>query len=345
MNYKSPSGARSSSASPANASMDLSLLLSNLLTPPILFFFLGILASLLRSNLEIPQPLPKFFSLYLLLSIGFKGGAELHKSGLTPEIAAILGAAILMALLVPCWTFVVLRRKMDIPTAAAVASSYGSVSAVTFIAASALLSQLSIPSGGHMIAALALMDSPAIVLGIALVRWLQPATPGSSQTPAWGPVLRDALANGSVLLLSGSLLIGLLSGENSVKALTPFTSDIFRGMLCLFLLEMGLVSGRQFSEIRKLGLFPVAFAILAPLFNASIAVGIAACIGVGSGDAFLFAALCSSASYIAVPAAMRLAVPEANAGVYVTMALALTFPFNILLGLPLYLQVIHLLWK
>lgn len=325
--------------------MDLSLLLANLLTPPILFFFLGILACLLRSDLEIPHPLPKFFSLYLLFSIGFKGGAELHKSGLTSEIAWILGAAILMALFVPCWTFLILRRKLDPPNAAAVASAYGSVSAVTFLAASALLSQLRISSGGHMIAALALMESPAIILGIALVRWLRPESAVSSPALSWGHVLRDAFANGSVLLLCGSLLIGLLTGENDVKALAPFTSDIFRGMLCLFLLEMGLVSGRQFGEIRKLGLFPVAFAILAPLVNASLALAIAAGVGVGAGDAFLFAALCSSASYIAVPAAMRLAVPDANPGVYVTMALALTFPFNILLGLPLYLQVIHSLWK
>jgi hypothetical protein len=166
-----------------------------------------------------------------------------------------------MALLVPAWTFVVLRRKLDIPNAAAVASSYGSVSAVTFIAASALLSQLNIPFGGHMIAALALMDSPAIITGIALVRWLRKAPADSSQTVSWKRVLHDAVANGSVFLLCGALLIGIITGEKGSKALAPFTSDIFRGMLCLFLLDMGLVSGRQLGAIRKLGFFPVAFAV------------------------------------------------------------------------------------
>lgn len=325
--------------------MDFSLLLSNLLTPPILFFFLGVLARLVRSDLEIPHPLPKFFSLYLLLSIGFKGGAELHKSGFTHEIAWTLGAAVLMAFLVPCWTFLLLRRKFDIPNAAAVASAYGSVSAVTFIAASALLSQFDIPFGGHMIAALALMESPAIIVGIALVRGLRSDPAAHPKALSWGHILRDAFANGSVLLLCGALLIGLITGESGSKALAPFTSDIFRGMLCLFLLDMGLVSGSQLGEIRKLGLFPVAFAIFAPLLNGAIATGIAYGIGIGPGDAFLFVGLCASASYIAVPAAMRLAVPEANPGVYVTMALALTFPFNILLGLPVYLAIIQHFWR
>ena len=325
--------------------MDFSLILSNILTPPILFFFLGGFACLFRSDLEIPQPLPKFFSLYLLLSIGFKGGAELHKSGFTAEIAWTLGAGVFMALLVPGWTFLVLRRKLGLPNAAAVASAYGSVSAVTFIAASALLSQLNIPFGGHMIAALALMDSPAIITGIALVGCLRERPAGQPKALSWKGLLHNAFANGSVFLLCGALVIGIITGESGSKALAPFTSDIFRGMLCLFLLDMGLVSGRQLGEIRKLGLFPVAFAILAPMLNALIAVAIAYGIGIGPGDAFLFVGLCASASYIAVPAAMRIAVPDANPGVYVTMALALTFPFNIILGLPLYLALIQHFWK
>jgi hypothetical protein len=322
--------------------MDAALILSNLLNPPILFFFLGILACLIGSDLEIPQPLPKFFSLYLLLSIGFKGGAELHKSGVTAEVGWTLAAAMLMALLVPLWSFVVLRRKLDVPNAAAVAATYGSVSAVTFIAASAFLVQLGISSGGHMIAALALMESPAIIIGIALTRWLRK---NDGTAFSWPHLLRDAFANGSVLVLIGALVIGMLTGESGSKALSPFTSDIFRGMLCLFLLDMGLVSGRQLGGIRKLGLFPVAFAVLAPLVNAAVAIGLAHLIGLGRGDALLFTVLCASASYIAVPAAMRLAVPEASPGLYLTMALALTFPFNIILGLPLYTGVIGHFWK
>lgn len=321
--------------------MDITLVLSNLLNPPVLFFFLGMLACAVGSDLEIPQPLPKFFSLYLLLSIGFKGGVELHASGFTPQVAWTLGAAVLMALAVPLWTFAVLRRKLDAANAAAVAATYGSISAVTFIAATAFLGQLGIPSGGHMVAAMALMESPAIVVGIALARWLG-KTDGSSF--AWGHLFRDAFANGSVLVLCGALVIGVLTGEAGGKALAPFTGDIFRGMLCLFLLDMGLVSARRLGGIRQLGAFPIAFATLVPLVNAAAAIAVAHLLGLGRGDALLFTALCASASYIAVPAALRMAVPEANPGLYVTMSLALTFPFNIAVGLPLYLGVINRLW-
>lgn len=322
--------------------MDTALILSNVLNPPVLFFFLGMLACFLGSDLEIPQPLPKFFSLYLLMSIGFKGGVELHKSGLTPQVAWTLGASMLMALAVPLWTFLVLRRKLDVNNAAAVAATYGSVSAVTFIAATAFLGQLGISSGGHMVAAMALMESPAIIIGIALARWLgkKDGAPFS-----WAHLLRDAFANGSVLVLCGALAIGLLTGESGGKALAPFTSDIFRGMLCLFLLDMGIVSARRLGGIRQLGVFPVAFATLVPLVNAAAAIAISHALGLAKGDALLLTALCASASYIAVPAAMRLAIPEANPGLYVTMSLAITFPFNIIIGLPLYMGVINRLWS
>ncbi len=322
--------------------MDFSLILLNLLNPPVLFFFLGMLAFIVGSDLEIPQPLPKFFSLYLLLSIGFKGGVELHKSGLTAEIGWTLGAAMLMAMLVPLWTFFVLRRKLDVNNAAAVAATYGSVSAVTFIAATSFLTQLGITSGGHMVAAMALMESPAIIVGIALVRWMKK---NDGTAFSWSHLLRDACANGSVLVLCGSLVIGLLTGESGGKALGPFTSDIFRGMLCLFLLDMGLVSARRLGGIRQLGVFPIAFATVVPIVNAGAAIAIAHVLGLGRGDALLFTVLCASASYIAVPAAMRLAVPEANPGLYVTMSLAITFPFNIIIGLPLYLGIINRLWS
>jgi hypothetical protein len=322
--------------------MDTTLILANLLNPPVLFFFLGLLAYFVGSDLEIPQPLSKFFSLYLLLAIGFKGGVELHKSGLTAAVGWTLGAAMLMAVLVPAWTFFVLRRRLDVPNAAAVAATYGSVSAVTFIAATAFLTQLGLTSGGHMVAAMALMESPAIVLGIVLARWLGKST---GTAFSWPHLLRDALANGSVLLLCGALIIGLLTGESGGKSLAPFTSDIFRGMLCLFLLDMGLLSARQLGGIRALGLFPVGFAVLVPLVNAAAGIGLAHVLGLGRGDALLFTALCASASYIAVPAAMRLAVPAANPGLYVTMALALTFPFNIILGLPIYMSLINRFWS
>jgi len=322
--------------------MDSTLILSNFLNPPILFFILGLLACWVGSDLEIPQPLPKLFSLYLLLAIGFKGGVELSKSGLTAEVAGTLGAALLLAIIVPGWTFFVLRRRMDINNAAAVAATYGSVSAVTFIAAMSFLNTLNISYGGHLVAAMALMESPAIIVGIALARWLgQPQ--GASFS--WLHLLRDAFANGSVLVLCGALTIGVITGEKGGESLAPFTTGLFQGVLCLFLLDMGLASARRLASIRQLGLFPVAFATLVPLVNAALGLSFAHWLGLGQGDALLLVVLAASASYIAVPAAMRLAIPAANPGIYVTMALALTFPFNIVFGLPIYLSVINYLWN
>ena len=321
--------------------MNADLILSNILNPPVLFFFLGMIAYGLKSDLEVPHPLPKLFSLYLLLSIGFKGGVELNHSGLTSQVIFTLGAAIMMSVLVPLAAFFILKRKMDVPNAAAVAAAYGSVSAVTFIAAVSFLGQLGIPFSGHMVAAMALMESPAIIVGIALARLLGPQRQGRFQ---WKPLLHDAFCNGSVLLLMGSLLIGILTGAKGGESLAPFTNDLFKGMLCLFLLDMGIVSGRQLGGLRKLGALPVGFATLVPFVNALLGIGLAWVIGLDRGDALLFAVLCASASYIAVPAAMRLALPEANPGLYVTMALALTFPFNIVLGLPCYMAIISKLW-
>ena len=216
-----------------------------------------------------------------------------------------------MAVLVPMWTFFVLRRKLDVFNAAAVAATYGSISAVTFIAAASFLAELGLKSSGHMVAAMALMESPAVIVGIALARLL-----GKQEGAAfsWRHLGHDAFFNGSVLVLMGALFIGLLTGESGGKALAPFTGDIFKGMLCLFLLDLGNVSARRLAGIRQLGVFPVAFAVLVPLINAAIALIIAHGLGLGRGDALLFCVLCASASYIAVPAAMRLAVPQANPG-------------------------------
>ena len=322
--------------------MDAHLILSNLLNPPVLFFFLGVLACVVGSDLEIPQPLPKLFSLYLLLSIGFKGGVELSKSGFHAEVVWTLAAAIGMAMLVPAVTFFILRRKMDVSNAAAVAATYGSVSAVTFIAATSFLSLLNLKSSGHMVAAMALMESPAIVVGIALARF---TATRKERGFDWSELLRDAFFNGSVLVLVGALVIGMMSGEAGGKALAPFTTDIFKGMLCLFLLDMGLVSARRLGAIKQLGAFPIGFAFAVPLGSAALAIMLARLIGLGCGDALLFTVLCASASYIAVPAAMRMALPNANPGLYVTMSLAITFPFNIILGLPLYMGVINHIWR
>ncbi|QYX32772.1 sodium-dependent bicarbonate transport family permease [Sphaerospermopsis torques-reginae] len=321
--------------------MDGSLILFNILNPPVLFFFLGMLAVFLKSDLEIPQPLPKLFSLYLLLSIGFKGGHELAESGINSQIAMTLIVAIVMASIVPVYTFFILRLKLDHYNAAAIAATYGSISAVTFITASSFLEKLHIPYGGHMVAALALMESPAIIIGLILVRAFAPKTEGEEGF-SWGKVMHEAFLNGSVFLLVGSLLVGLLTGEKGWEKLQPFTQGIFYGALTFFLLDMGLVAARRIKDLSKTGSFLIGFSVFIPVVNAILGILIAKVLGMGEGNGLLFAVLCASASYIAVPAAMRLTVPESNPSLYVSMALALTFPFNIIVGIPLYLQILKL---
>ncbi len=337
--------------------MDSSLILSNILNPPVLFFFLGMFAVFVHSDLEIPNPLPKLFSLYLLVSIGFKGGHELYESyispaGISPLIIATLIAAVIMASIVPFYSFFILRIKLDTYNAAAIAATYGSISAVTFITASSLLDKLEITYGGHMVAALALMESPAIVVGLILVRVFAPKTqefsedgePIESSSASWGEVLHEAFLNGSVLLLIGSVIIGaLVRTEGWDKVHLFVEKDLFYGALMFFLMDMGLVAARRIRDLKQTGFFLIAFSVLMPIVNAIIAIAIAKGIGMHQGDALLFAVLCASASYIAVPAAMRMTVPEANPSLYVSMALALTFPFNIIAGIPIYLQTIKLM--
>ncbi len=321
--------------------MNTDLIISNLLNPPVLFFLLGSLAVLVKSDLELPAPIPKVLSLYLLLALGFKGGAALRENNDGLALPA-LSAALLMALAVPLYAFPILRRRMNLPDAAAVAATYGSVSAVTFVTATAFLQRLGEPQSGYMTAALALMESPAIVVGVLFARLGQ-----RNGDDIWGrfaALLHEAVFNGSVLLLVGSLAIGYVVGGAGGESLKPFTEALFPGLLSLFLLDMGLVVGRRLGDLRRMGAFPIAFAFGMPLFNAILSVGIARLIGLPVGDALLFVVLCASASYIAVPAAMRQALPQANPALYVTMALALTFPFNVVIGIPLYLSVISALW-
>ena len=326
--------------------MNSSPLLSNILNPPVLFFFLGMLAIFLQSDLEIPQPLPKLFSLYLLLAIGFKGGYEIEKSAINPEIVLTLLAAIFMASVVPIYSFFILKLKLDTYNAAAIAATYGSISAVTFITAQSFLKILNIDSSGHMVAALALMESPAIIVGIVLVRFFAKSQleagegEGKAEKFSWGEVLREAFLNGSVFLLIGSVIVGILTGEKGWEKLHPFTQDIFYGVLSFFLLDMGMVAARRIKDLRNTGIFLIAFGIFMPVFNAMIGIFISKLIGMSEGNALLFAVLCASASYIAVPAAMRMTVPEANPSLYVSMALAITFPFNIIVGIPLYFNII-----
>ena len=324
--------------------MDSSLVLQNLLTPPVLFFFLGVIAVLVRSDLEIPAPLPKLFSLYLLLAIGFKGGLELQHSGISGPVLPTIGAAVLMSLAVPLVSFAVLRLKLDPFNAAAIAATYGSISAVTFITAESFLETQKLPHDGFMVAALALMESPAIIVGLLLVKLASNQDRPNNGRMRWGAVLHEAMLNGSVYLLVGSLVIGYLSAGNSpqsVEKMLPFTDKLFYGSLSFFLLDMGIVAAQRLNDLRRAGSFLIGFAVLMPLCNALVGALIAKALGLEPGNALLFTVLCASASYIAVPAAMRMTVPEANPSFYISTALGVTFPFNIIVGIPLYMALIN----
>ncbi len=322
--------------------MDLSLVALNLLNPPVLAFFMGMLAVFLKSDLEIPAPIPKLFSLYLLFAIGFKGGVELSKSGIDQQVALTILAAMLMSMLVPLYTFFILRIKLDSYNAAAIAATYGSISAVTFITATSFLKELGIDFDGYMVAALALMESPAIIVGLILVSVFGGE---EKREIVWPEVLQEAFLNSSVFLLIGSLIMGILTGEHGWEVMSPFTQDLFYGVLTFFLLDMGLVAASRIKDLQEAGVFLIGFAILIPIVNAVIALLIAKLIGMPKGDALLFSVLCASASYIAVPAAMRLTVPEANPSLYISTALAVTFPFNIIVGIPMYLYGINMFWR
>ncbi|GAN34005.1 MAG: sodium-dependent bicarbonate transport family permease [Candidatus Brocadia sp. AMX2] len=319
--------------------MDIDLIINNLAHPPVLFFFLGMIASFCKSDLKIPDPLPKLFSLYLLLAIGFHGGVELRKTGLTQEVVFALSAAMGMAVIVPIYAFFILRIKLDVYNAAAIAATYGSISAVTYITAVTFLQTLGLEPGGYMVAALALMESPAIVIGIILARLFAPKKENENGF-SWSAVFREAFLNGSVLLITGSLLIGLASGEEGWDTLKPFTKDIFKGMLSFFLLDMGLLAAKRIGDLKSAGFFLPPFAIVIPVFNACIGIVLAKLVGLQPENALMLSILCASASYIAVPAAMRLSLPEANPSLFVPMALAITFPFNIIVGIPLYYYLI-----
>lgn len=322
--------------------MGIEYIASNLLNPVILFFILGVFAVLFKSNLEIPQPLPKLFTLYLLFTIGYKGGAELRASGFDSHIILILLASVAMSVLVPLYTFFVLKKKLSIHNAAAIAATYGSVSAVTFITATAFLQSQGIETPGHMVAAMALMEAPPIIMGVLLFSLF---TRSKKTKVSYSKVFNEAFLNGSVFLLLGSLLIGFLSGSEGQQALKPFTEEIFKGMLAFFMLDMGMIAAGKIKDFKSSGVFLTIFAISIPLVNAFIAIGLARLIGMDVGSALLFTVLAASASYIAVPAAMRLAIPEASPSIYVPMSLAITFPFNIIIGIPLYMAIINNLWR
>ena len=317
--------------------MDFQLLLSNLTNPTLLFFLLGIFAILVKSDLEIPASSSKFISLYLLFAIGFKGGQELAHSPFSLEILYSLIFGVLIASLIPLYIFFILKRRMSVSDAGAVAATYGSVSAVTFVAAASFLEAQTVPFGGHMVAVMALMESPAIIVGVILM--MRYDKESESQGSLLG-VIQHSFTNGSVLLILGSLIIGFIADTKQAEGIKPFTTDIFKGFLALFLLEMGMVTAKRFSAFRKYGWFVTAFALLIPLINGSLIALLSRFVTSEDGNRFIFAILAASASYIAVPAAMRLAAPKSDPGLYVPMALGLTFPLNITLGMPIYFAIV-----
>ncbi len=318
--------------------MDLHLLIDNLTNPALLFFFLGIFAVQLKSDLEIPSNSSKFISLYLLFSIGFKGGLELSHSELNMEILWSLLFGIFLAVSVPVYAYFVLRRKFSVENSGAIAAAYGSVSAVTFVTAISFLEIEQVDFGGHMVAVMALMEAPSIIIGVILMAIFKK---NKKEKTDFKKVLHHSLTNGSVLLILGSLVIGFLANDQQAEGIKPFTTDIFKGFLAVFLLDMGITSGRKLNDFLKKGWFALIFSIIVPIINGCIVAWFSQFITESIGNRFLFAILAASASYIAVPAAMRLAAPKANPSLYIPMALAITFPFNITLGMPLYLYLVQ----
>jgi len=326
--------------------MDLSVVLQNLLTAPILFFALGMMATWLRSDLTIPQPIAKFMSIYLLFAIGFHGGVELAGSGITAHVVTVLAVAAATSFLFPIATFFVLRLRLDAANAAAIAAAYGSISAVTFVTAVSFLDSQQVEYSGYMVAAMALMESPAIIVGVLLARYYDRSDTGEGGSAAldWKQLLREAFLNGAVVVLLGSLAIGALTGAKDWESVKPFAYEPFKGVLCLFLLDMGLLAAKRLKVIVEAGGFLVSFGIIAAIIQGVIGIGIAWLLDLRPGDALLLTILCGSASYIAVPAAARLAIPKANPSLYVPLSLAITFPFNIAIGIPLYMTIIQSLW-
>ncbi len=318
--------------------MDLQLLIDNLTNPSLLFFFLGLLAVQFKSDLEVPPNSAKFISMYLMLSIGFKGGQELAHSHISGEIIYSLLFGIGLATVVPVYTFFVLKKKFDVWNAGAIAAAYGSVSAVTFVTSVGFLEMEGIEYGGHMVAVMALMEAPSIIVGMLLISLYKKNKDTSS---GMGNILKHSMTNGSVMLIMGSLLIGYFASEEQAQGIKPFTTDIFKGFLAVFLLDMGVTSGKKLSTFFKNGKTAFIFAIVVPMINGCLIAFLSGFITEVEGNRFLFAILAASASYIAVPAAMKLAAPKADPGLYLPMALAITFPFNITIGMPLYLSIIH----
>ena len=319
--------------------MFFQLAADNFLSPMVLFFGLGAAAGGLKSDLALPEAISKGLSLYLMLAIGFKGGVELASNALSGTVIVAMILALVLSFGLPVIAYALLRAatRLDIPNAAAIAAHYGSVSVVTFVAATGLLGYHATPYEGYVVAMLALMETPAIVSGLMLARRERALQPSSAHTPLFSKkVAREILLSGSVVLLIGSFLIGWITGKEGMVVMAPAIMDPFKAVLAVFLLDMGLLVGHRLRDFRAVGWPVIAFAIYMPLVGATIGLFSAHAIGLSLGGMTLVAVLAASASYIVVPAAMRLSLPQANPAIYVPLSLAVTFPFNLLIGIPLY---------
>ena len=313
----------------------------NLLSPMVLFFALGLFASFVKSDLSIPEAIAKTMAVYLMMAIGFKGGVELANAGASVTLFAVLVAGAVVSAVLPLIGFALLSAtsKLSRVDKGAVAAHYGSISIVTFVAATQAVTSAGLAYDGYLIGVAAVMESPAIITALMLARR---GTPTADTAPAAaqgnGHLWREIAFNSSVLMLTGAFVIGMVTGSEGMEMISPFIVDPFRGVLCLFLLDMGLIAGRGLrGSAGKLPLSVIAFGLYMPLIGAVLAAGLAAAMGLGAGSAALFITLAASASYIAVPAAMRLALPEAKPSIYLTLSLGVTFPFNLALGIPLYI--------
>ena len=329
--------------------------MQNLLDPAILFFLLGVLAGAIKSNLEIPPAISRFLSLYLLMALGLKGGFALSHSGLTANVGISLAAAMVLAISIPLMGYWFLRRFVAGFDAAAVAATYGSVSAVTFVTAVQYLENQNIDYGGHMAAAMALMESPAIILAVVLANTLRQkqtppivslgsgvaglSGPPNQQSVSIGKILHESFTDGAQLLLLGGMVVGMMTGEAGKAAMEPFSGDLFKGMLSFFLLDMGLMAARNLPQVKGKSPALIAYAIIGPILHASLALGLAYVLNLPAGDGALLMVLAASASYIAVPAVLRFALPEANPSLYFGLSLGITFPLNILFGIPAYVSI------
>lgn len=309
---------------------------ANLLSPMVLFFGLGLLAAFLKSDLEVPHAAAKFLALYLMMAIGFKGGAGVAAHGVDGLLLATLLAGTILSFALPFLAFGLLKTTSALPRVdvAAVAAHYGSISVVTFAVATDQLAAIGMDYEGFMVATAAAMETPAIIAGLLLARGALSNGGGAPR----GELVREVAFNGSIVVLLGAFAIGWITGGEGLETMAPFIVDPFRGVLALFLLDMGLIAGRGLrSGFLEIGPGVIAFGLYMPIISATIALGAAMLLGLSIGGAAIFMTLAASASYIAVPAAMRLALPEARPAIYLTLSLGITFPFNLALGIPLYI--------